>query len=135
MSNQNTLQSLRTLQQSFVPSLAPRKPAGLPLDHDEAAAAILNRLNSGEFLATAESFAALRASNLELLGTSPEGIRQALARQSNLLESLFLHLSARALAANQTESQSRLIHAAVGCQQASLRTLVALGATAPASEG
>ena len=131
MSNQNTLQSLQTLQQT----LAPRKPPGLPLDSDEACAAILNRLNTGEFLATAEAFAALRTSNLALLGTSPEGIRKALARQTTLLDALFFHLSARALAASQTESQSRLIHAAVGCQQASLRTLIALGATAPASEG
>lgn len=129
MSNQ-TLQSLQALQQT----LAPRKSQGLPLDPSEAAAAILGRLNNGDFLATAESFAALRESNLALLGSSPEGIRESLARQATLLESLFYHLSARALAASGTEAQSRLVHAAVGCQQANMRTLVALGASAPTGE-
>jgi hypothetical protein len=127
MRDQTPLQSLPDLQSL----LAARKPQGLPLDPEDAAATLLGRLQNGEFLATAESFAALRASNLSLLGTSPEGIRAALARQSTLLEALFLHLSARALATNQTEAQSRLIHAAVGCQQAGVRTLVALGASAP----
>jgi hypothetical protein len=131
MSNQtNTLTSLNTLQQT----LAARNPRGLPLDPEAAASALLGRLAGGEFLATAESFAALRESNLALLGSSPEGIREALARQTTLLDALFLHLSARALAASGTEAQARLIHAAVGCQQASLRTLVALGASVPGGE-
>jgi hypothetical protein len=131
MSIQTPLQSLPDLQSL----LAARKPRGLSLDPDDAAAALLGRLNSGEFIATAESFAALRASNLALLGESSAGIRAALTRQSTLLEALFLHLSARALAAQGYEAQCRLLHAAVGCQQAGVRTLVALGASAPNAQG
>ena len=127
MSNQ-TLPALHEL-------LALRKPSagatGLPLDPDDAAAAILNRLATGDFLASGPALAALRESNLALMATSPEGIRNALGRQATVLQALFHHLAARGMAASQTESQSRLIHAAVGCQQACMRTLVALGASAP----
>jgi hypothetical protein len=97
---------------------------------EAASAEVLTALAGGSLVGTGSALAALKNHNAALVSASPEAIRAALARQSVLLEALFITTAARATAAGSASARAKLTHVAVNAQQACARTLALLAATA-----
>ena len=104
--------------------LAERGPA-LPLDPDAATATILLALSSGDAL-PAEAFALLAERNRALLNETEDEIAASLARQTILLEALFLNFAAKATQASKVDHMVGLSKAATNVHRSLLAAQGAL---------
>ena len=104
--------------EALVKFLRPRPAlAELSLDVDVATCQVLAALSDGKPL-DADPFKVLTDRNQELADAPDDVIRDSLARQSVLLEALWLHFASRAAKEKRSDHAASLVKAALNCQRA-----------------